>query len=66
MKPKTYIPKDEVIQEISKTFKTLAAANPFLGEDKRTVFEEYLKLKERIDKLSEIYAIRIEEEDDLK
>ena len=66
MKPKTYIPKDEVIQEINKTFETLAAANPFLGEDKKTIFEEYLKLKERIDKLSEIYAIRIEEEDDLK
>lgn len=66
MKPKTYIPKDEVIQEINETFKTLAAANPFLGEDKKTIFEEYLKLKEKIDKLSEIYAIRIEEEDDLK
>lgn len=66
MKPKIYIPKDEVIQEINETFKTLAVVIPFLDKDKKIIFEEHLNLKERINKLDEFYTIMIEEEDDLK
>jgi hypothetical protein len=66
LKPKIYIPKDEVIQEINETFKTLAATIPFLDKDKKIIFEEHLNLKERINKLDEFYTIMIEEEDDLK
>ena len=54
-----FIPKDDVLNEIRITFMKLKDKNS-------DVQEEYLNLIEKINRLYEIYGIRIEEEDDLK
>ena len=54
-----FIPKDDVLNEIRITFMKLKDKNS-------DVQEEYLNLIEKINRLYEIYGVRIEEEDDLK
>ena len=54
-----FIPKDDVLNEIRITFMKLKDKNS-------DVQKEYLNLIKKINKLYEIYGVRIEEEDELK
>ena len=62
-KAKTYVPLNDVLDEITSTFLKIT-----ISKNKNTadIYEEYLKLREKLNNLNTIYGIRVEEEDDLK
>ena len=61
LKPETYVPLNDVLDEITSTFLKIT-----ISKNTADIYEEYLKLREKINNLDGFYAIKIEEEDDLK
>lgn len=60
-KAETYVPLNDVLDEITSTFLKIT-----ISKNTADIYKEYLKLREKINNLNAIYGIKIEEEDDLK
>ena len=60
-KAETYIPLNKTLDEITSTFLKIT-----ISKNTADIYEEYLKLREKLNNLNTIYGIRVEEEDDLK
>ena len=60
-KAKTYVPLNDVLDEITSTFLKI-----IISKNTANIYKEYLKLREKLNNLNAIYGIKIEEEDDLK
>ena len=60
-KAETYVPLNDVLDEITSTFLKIT-----ISKNTTDIYEEYLKLREKLNNLNAIYGIRVEEEDDLK
>ena len=61
LKPETYVPLNDVLDEIISTFLKIA-----ISKNTVDIYEEYSKLREKLNNLNAIYGIKIEEEDELK
>ena len=60
-KAEAYVPLNDVLDEITSTFLKIT-----ISKNTADIYEEYLKLREKLNNLNAIYGIKIEEEDDLK
>ena len=60
-KAETYVPLNDVLDEITSTFLKIT-----ISKNTADIYKEYLKLREKLNNLNAIYGIKIEEEDDLK
>ena len=65
LKPETYIPLNNVLNEIEVSFKDILEIDmPYSKHIE--VYSKYKELIEKINNLNGFYAFEIEEEDDLK